>query len=192
MALSKTARHTQQKLIDAFWESIEQEGIANLTVGKIAKKAGYNRTTFYEYFVDVDDLLHQEEEKLLQHIQKRIEANILQKDRTQIDFLELGKEAFLVDGEKLYSLISPKGDPAFSKRLEALLRPYFFELFQWDSQDPSLDYFSAYAFSALIGLMNCWIENDKNIAMDELFPLMHELIMEGAKNFIKSKVNQEK
>jgi AcrR family transcriptional regulator len=47
---------TRQNLIDAFWSLYCEKRIEKITVKEITIKAGYNRGTFYEYFVDVYDV----------------------------------------------------------------------------------------------------------------------------------------
>jgi len=49
----KTAR---EKLIKAFWDSIEEMPYHKLTVLGISKKAGLNRNTFYYHYESIDDL----------------------------------------------------------------------------------------------------------------------------------------
>ena len=46
---------TRKKLMDSFWKLYCDDGIDRVTVGAVAKDAGYNRGTFYEYFTDVYD-----------------------------------------------------------------------------------------------------------------------------------------
>ena len=50
---------TKQALIQAFWKLYREKRIEKITVGEIAAVAGYNRSTFYEYFYDVPDVLQQ-------------------------------------------------------------------------------------------------------------------------------------
>ena len=58
---------TRKKLMDSFWKLYCDDGIDRVTVGAVAKDAGYNRGTFYEYFTDVYDLLDQLEDELLEY-----------------------------------------------------------------------------------------------------------------------------
>lgn len=59
---------THQSLIDAFWELYTQKRIDKITVREITAKAGCNRGTFYEYFLDVYDVLEQIENGLIPEI----------------------------------------------------------------------------------------------------------------------------
>jgi len=50
---------TKENLIEAFWQIYCEKGLGKITVKEITAKAGYNRSTFYEYFTDVYDVLDQ-------------------------------------------------------------------------------------------------------------------------------------
>ena len=59
---------TKQDLIDAFWALYCQKRIDKITVKEITQKAGYNRSTFYEYFIDIYDVLEQIETAIIPNI----------------------------------------------------------------------------------------------------------------------------
>ena len=45
------------KFIDAAFSIIETEGVENITIRKVAGIAGYNSSTIYNYFEDLDQLV---------------------------------------------------------------------------------------------------------------------------------------
>ncbi|PES22422.1 TetR/AcrR family transcriptional regulator [Bacillus cereus] len=54
----------------------EESTISNLTVQKIANKAGLNRTTFYLHYQDIQDLLMQLTDEILNELSNKITALI--------------------------------------------------------------------------------------------------------------------
>ena len=52
----KTAK-TKQIFVDVFCKLYTQKPFEKILVQEITNKAGYNRSTFYEYFSDMYDLL---------------------------------------------------------------------------------------------------------------------------------------
>lgn len=48
---------TRQVFIEVFCELYSQKPIEKISVQEIAKISGYNRSTFYQYFTDLYDLL---------------------------------------------------------------------------------------------------------------------------------------
>jgi AcrR family transcriptional regulator len=48
---------TRRALLDAAWRLIADAGTAEVPLGEVAMVAGVGRTTFYDYFVDRDDVI---------------------------------------------------------------------------------------------------------------------------------------
>ena len=46
---------TRSAFVDAFISISESRPIEKITIQEIADKAGYNRTTFYQYFEDTEE-----------------------------------------------------------------------------------------------------------------------------------------
>ena len=57
---------TRQALMDSFWELYRTRKIDKITVQAVTDGAGVYRSTFYEYFLDVYDVLETIERKLLE------------------------------------------------------------------------------------------------------------------------------
>ena len=55
---------TQERIEDAFWELLEQEGFQKVTVRKLSGLASINRGTFYLHAQDKYDLLGQVEDRI--------------------------------------------------------------------------------------------------------------------------------
>lgn len=61
----------------------EDHTISNLTVQKVAAKAGLNRTTFYLHYLDIQDLLAQITGEILNELSDRIVDLIQAKDLSE-------------------------------------------------------------------------------------------------------------
>ena len=69
---------TRQIFVEAFCVLYSQKPIEKITIQEIARKAGFNRSTFYQYFLDIDDLLTYVENDLLEYVYEKrgnIESN---------------------------------------------------------------------------------------------------------------------
>ena len=55
---------TQERIEDAFWELLAQEGFQKVTVRKLSGLASINRGTFYLHAQDKYDLLGQVEDRI--------------------------------------------------------------------------------------------------------------------------------
>lgn len=62
---------TKQAFLDAFCDFYEQKPIEKISVQEIADAAGYNRSTFYQYFCDIYELLECVENDVIDYMQKK-------------------------------------------------------------------------------------------------------------------------
>lgn len=63
---------TRQAFIDVFCELYSQKPIEKISVQDIASKAGYNRSTFYQHFADIYELLDSVESDLLSYMKEEL------------------------------------------------------------------------------------------------------------------------
>ena len=63
---------TRERLIEAFWSLYREKKIEQITIKQITDLAGYHRSTFYEYFVDIYDVLNQLEDDLLGYFKTNV------------------------------------------------------------------------------------------------------------------------
>ena len=110
---------TRQKLLDAFWALYCEKGIQKISAREVAVNAGYNRATFYEYFSDVDDVLHQIEAPLLKAIEDPLTDVPSSFGMTLDRFIRL-----LAQNAKYYAvLLGENGDPTFVLLLKEAMKP---------------------------------------------------------------------
>lgn len=111
---------TRQALIDAFWQLYCEKKIEKITVKEIVGLAGYYRSTFYEYFSDVYDLLRQVEEQLLEDFRSAGRRAFLSGSLEEL--IENVLQFYEKNGERLAILMGPGGDPMFAGNAKALIR----------------------------------------------------------------------
>ncbi|MGI6608528.1 MAG: TetR/AcrR family transcriptional regulator [Erysipelotrichaceae bacterium] len=119
---------TKKNLMDAYWSLYELNNPDKITVRMITDKAGYNRGTFYAYFLDIEDLHNQIEEELLpteENFDKLREATFSKNSRKIIDILIQKNKA---SGKRISLLLSSKGtlsfQTKFKQRLQKLIMKY--------------------------------------------------------------------
>ncbi|PPA70458.1 TetR/AcrR family transcriptional regulator [Jeotgalibacillus proteolyticus] len=171
---------TKQNLNDAFWELYCTKRIEKITIKEITMKAGYNRSTFYEYFSDVYDVLEQIEDQLISKLQ---ELPLKQLSPQTDSFpLEALVKIFSKHGHVLGILLGDQGDPAFQGKIKASMRPMIKEvlLAQGAIDDFELEYTLEYALSAMIGVLSYWFgQDEKSPSIEELVKLLTELSERG-------------
>ena len=112
---------TRQALIEAFWKLLKDKSADKMTVSEIARVAGYNRSTFYEYFFDVPDVLQQVEDGILQEMNFGIPKN----DRIPMAQVV---DVFERNAEPLSLLLGEHGDFSFFFRIRNKMKQAFYEL----------------------------------------------------------------
>ena len=170
---------TKQNFVDAFWSLYCEKRIEKITVKDITVKAGYNRSTFYEYFQDVYDVLEYIESALIPEADELPPISIQSKTHgLPMDvFLELYEENY-----KYYSvLLGPKGDAAFASKLKERIKLNIMPLFDLnpDVNRKELDYILEYTLSAMIGIMSYWFVQPEKMSSTELHELIHRLMEQG-------------
>src|SRR5262245_55993331 len=118
---------TRENLTKAFWSLYRQQRIERITVKDITAKAGYNRSTFYEYFVDIYDVLNQLEEALLEYIKEKVLKNLDLEQ--QADLTQPLADLFESRGDYLSILLGETGDPYFANKMKALMHPALIDSF---------------------------------------------------------------
>lgn len=182
----EVTERTKQKIIDAFWKLSIKEGTKDITVGNVAKTASINRSTFYSYFNDINDLLEVSENQLIESIKNEIETlGELGFPDTLDEYSKITAKIFKTNNEKILFLIGEKGDPGFVYRLEQTLRPILFRLFDISENLPDKDYISSYIISAIIGLWNYWNEHGKQMGAEQLESLAQRLVLYGLNDFLE-------
>lgn len=60
---------TRRRIVDTFWDmAFEEGGIAKITVWSLMKRVGMDRSTFYQYFKDIDGLLRFSADELVEEL----------------------------------------------------------------------------------------------------------------------------
>jgi len=171
---------TKQNLMEAFWQLYCKEGIEKVSVKEITAKAGYNRSTFYEYFTDVYDVLEQIENSLLPGPQdlpplklENSSATPLPID-TFINIYEKNRKYFVV-------LLGENGDSSFQSKLKRSVKDMLKNKLVTEGigDNFELDFTLEYILSAMIGVLSYWFSLDTIPPRDRLLELMYELTHNG-------------
>lgn len=170
---------TKQNLIDAFWALYCEKRIEKITVKEITQKAGYNRGTFYEYFIDVYDVLEQIEQSLIPSLEELPPITLPEGNMGMpIDmFMTLYDQ-----NSKYYSvLLGDDGDPAFASKLKNSIKPMIKQAFSKDyaENDIEFDFIVEYVLSASIGIMSYWFRQNKALPAEDLISLMYDVMENG-------------
>lgn len=110
--------------MEAFLQLCQTLPCDKITVSQLTKKAGYNRSTFYAYFNNTDDLLKQLENELFQLVDTFLPHG-LRIFRTGMPTAEerlLSQRFFKSNARILAMLLGQNGDPRFVHKMKNHIR----------------------------------------------------------------------
>jgi AcrR family transcriptional regulator len=189
-AEDRRALRTKRMLREAFAQLIAERGLDGFSVGDLTDRADINRGTFYAHYHDMADLLNSFEDEIigdLRSLKPRIRSVTLREllifdregipPRVTVELFDLLRE----HGHLLRVLLSPAGDAAFQARLRDricadLVRSVLHEKYTKDPQ-PLTEYYIAYYASALLGLIQHWLERDMREDSESMARVMLSVMM---------------
>ncbi|MEI2394163.1 MULTISPECIES: TetR/AcrR family transcriptional regulator [Paenibacillus] len=166
---------TRQNFIDVFCELYSQKPIEKISVQEIAKKSGYNRSTFYQYFTDIYELLDSVENDLLNYIKEELANKKLAAYTVQDALHCLENQEYL---SVLKALLGDYGSIHFIERLkrEMILDRLDLNVPHNDSLKP---YLIEFQISTSLSLLRLWLQREKDLPPEEFHRLVDNLYTAG-------------
>jgi AcrR family transcriptional regulator len=169
------AQKTRQLFINVFCELYSQKPIEKISIQEIANKSGYNRSTFYQYFADIYELLDFVENDLLNNMKdelsnKEVSTNTIQ---NTLQCLEQSEHISI-----LKALLGDYGSIHFLERLkkEIPLDKLKFNFCENNSLTP---YLTEFYISTSMSLFRLWLKQEKDLSSEELHKLIDNLYTKG-------------
>lgn len=161
---------TRRALRSAFWSLYQEKPLDQITVKQITDLAGYNRSTFYQYYQDIYDVLEQIESQVLQSMESF--AGFVIQHAQEMSLAEV-ISAFLERqaGEEHYlkGLLGEHGDRDFERRLVQWSKSFFGSLSCWQEIDPvARDWLLEYHISGMIGVMKRIIRQGLELTAEQI------------------------
>jgi len=168
---------TRENLIQAFWGLYRQKKIEHITIKNITTRAGYNRSTFYEYFVDIYDLLNQFEDSLLEYLKEEILDSL--EGGLNDDIIQKLADVYESKGDYLGILLGENGDPNFVKKLKTVMRSSLVGTFRLPEKEIHTSYIFEFGMSAIIGTVTHWYHSKRDLPPKEMVRLLRSMLERG-------------
>lgn len=169
---------TRQNLVEAFCILLKKNPVQKITIHAISKKAGYNRSTFYKYFLDVYDILEYIENIVLAQVKENFQQNI-----SPLNFEETFFAAFTkIQSDKAFYfdvLFNSDNRQRFIKRLIKEIAPIFMQTFNLSAENIKSKYLVEMYLQTVLTALICWLDNKRDITLAELSKLIGNILTCG-------------
>lgn len=179
---------TRSVIRQSFMALLQESGFDKVTIRQIGERAGINRGTFYLHYLDKYDLMDQIQNELLNGLRQALVASIDFED-TYRHFLEQRPYPpftaifayFEQNAERFELLSSKKGEAGFPAKLKKAVAISFHRkldnsrIFERHPSVPA-DYFTAYAASLLLGIVEAWLDRGRSESAEELSLIYNEMM----------------
>ncbi len=163
---SETVKFTRKNIKEAFLLLLGKKRFDKISVREIVHIAGYNRTTFYNYYIDTSDLLQEIENDILDSVD--ICFSTIFGNGNIEDLVENAFDSFLKAKEQFSLVIGENGDPLFEgelkRRFKAILRRF---IKQSDAFSTTTEYTLEFYSSGLVSIIKMWILNEAEIELKD-------------------------
>lgn len=181
---------TKKLIRSALAELIDEKGFINISVTDLAQRADINRGTFYLHYVDKYDLLEKIENEIIQEMEEETKhldpINMRNIDTTNkpLPFMVTLFEYFRENSVIIKSILGPKGDPTFERKIKKFIETNLFEKqksksFNVDQAVISEEYFIPYILSADLGVIQHWLEKGMEESSDEMALILARMSLLG-------------
>ena len=165
---------TRSVFVDTFLALSEQKGIDKITVSELSAKAGYNRSTFYQYFNDTYDVLSYIEDDLLLYIKNTVVSQIGKAHPEQLfidGFIRINAEK-----RRILKLLLGGSSTTFPVKLKEALIPLFAAQMHLSTEDEQTVYKLDFYLSGIISILSRWITSESPMAPEEYALLMRQIV----------------
>lgn len=189
-------QQTKSIIKRAFIEQIQQLGFQHVTVKHIAQCAHVNRGTFYLHYKDKYDLMEQLKTELIHELSLHVEqvqpAAAFQHVRSELLYPPFIAIFHYISSQRaaFKALLGEQGDPAFRKQLKLMFSEVLLtKLIMYSDtihQPHIAPYFRAFLTSAIIGIIEEWLDQKHERQTAEDMALIHFSILQLVSQFSQS------
>ena len=188
----RRVRKSKDSLKNSLIELMQSKSVNNITVKELVIKADLNRSTFYNYYCDIPDMLKKLEEELYTEFLYTIERHIYKCDKN-IDISE-GTHEFIEDMCNVIidnydfckCIFSKNGDLNFLFELEEIIENHLRDQLKekFDRKVDHLSYVYSFFKSGYIGILKTWMKGGCKESTKEIADLTYNLL-KGVINSLK-------
>ncbi len=176
---------TREAFVTAFFVIAQKKGINKITIREITTLAGYNRTTFYRYFVDVYGLLEYAEDELLCNVRDALGDQPTRETIGERRFFEILIRCFHEHSERVTVFLSEENRSHFLRRVkEHLLCPT-------GGDTPKIKVIKDMYFSGIFHVISIHLQDPSTLSDEDLLDIVQGLFDRWYRPEIQSSIPAE-
>ena len=177
---AELTENTRRRIIDVFWEQLLSVGLTEINVRSLMKQVGMNRSTFYEHFSSISDLLQKASEDLMESIIVEVAAlaDNYSSDEPAVFFGRL-QGIFRDKGRRIIFMANCSEVPDFLPRYRDAIKPTVFKVFRIECEKEDEDLIMAFIMSVLMAASNNLIEVDFEKDVSSMMAKVHSMVVHG-------------
>lgn len=182
--MDKRIIRTKQRLKYALLDLLNKKNIHDITVLELCKTAKINRTTFYKYYTDTNDVSLAIEKEIMDEAKKQI-TNInrnylLSFTNHIVNDISKNKELYI-------PLLGPNGDHSFLRKILKLV--YKESIDEWTkllrkANKEDIEKIYNFIVDGTIGVVTNWINNKCKDDTNNISIFINKICMSGLSSFI--------
>lgn len=175
---------TREKFVAVFCDFYMERPIEKITVKDISEKAGYSRTTFYNYFKDPYEVLEYIENEYISYLEYRMVSNI-QKNNGLKNFILLFAE--MVREKEMYSqvLLCNPYNISFIHQLKTKLLPPVLDAFGMSAENKKAIYVFEFYITGVVSVISRWMQKKEELSLEQLGELIEGILKQGVLSQLK-------
>lgn len=179
-----TTNETKNSFIVSFCKLYMKKPIEKISIRELTDTAGYNRTTFYNYFSDIYDVLDYIENSSIRYVKKNIIID-MKKENPSKQFINTFLNIYENWESYIKVLLSNQNSAHFTDRLKKELFNSCMDAFNLPKNNIRAEYILDFYLSAIISVISRWIKNQSEMSSLEMANLLEDML----KNNIFTKID---
>lgn len=172
----RRSKRTEQVLLQALSDLLEQKQLRQITVNELVKRADLHRSTFYTHYMDIYDLYEQTEASFLAVYERYV------KEHASHDYTDVYRGIFdYADANRSAArmFFGKNAEPSFRQRLTQFVTGQYIRIVAYeDGVDPVPEEWhslASYHIGGIINMLAAWIQSDYAVPKEKMVALSIQL-----------------
>ena len=185
--MDRRVRRTKNKLNESLLILMKEKNINQITVKELAELSDINRKTFYLHYCDVFDMVDNIKNKLLDDFKDVISSHNSTSPNCNEPYSLMIDTLNYIDknSDILCIFLGPhtNADSIFIENMKEMMKELCINV--WNKLYPNAtpknyDYYYSFAFYGFIGLIQDWINTNKEESIEYMAKLLSEMIVKSS------------